>query len=108
MAATVLSEDVNKHADAVYKLDGYVCTPTERAAILSRVAGRQITYHQTNSLETYNQVMKLCHFAHFIACDLCTGILDHEIPFVSQGIKILLGRTPQTLEEYLTPYKDEV
>jgi uncharacterized protein YbjT (DUF2867 family) len=103
-----LSDNISKHADAVYALYGYVCTPAERVEILSRVTGREITYHQLSSVEKYKQVMKLGHFPHFIAYDLCAGELDTEIPHVSGGIEILLGRAPETLEEYLIPQKDEI
>jgi len=108
VATLVLSEDLMRHADTVYELYGYVCTPNERAEILSRVTGRKITYHQISSVDKYNQVMKTGRVPHFVAYDLSSGSIDNEVPYVSRGIEILLGRPPQTLEEYLIPHKDEI
>jgi len=108
VATLVLSEDLLRHGDTVYELYGYICTPTERAEILSRVSGRKITYHQTSSVEKYNQLMKSGRVPHFLAYDLSSGGIDNEVPHISHGIEILLGRPPQTLEEYLIPHKDEI
>jgi len=107
IAALVLSEDLLRHGDTVYELYSYVCTPTERAEILSRVTGRKITYHQISPVEQYHQIMKSGRVPHFIAYDLSCSAYD-DAAYVSKGIEILLGRPPQTLEEYLIPHKDEI
>jgi uncharacterized protein YbjT (DUF2867 family) len=105
VAAVVLSEDIEKHGDAVYSLTGDIRTPTERAQVLSRILGQDIKFIQVTSAQKYSKIMKTGYFTHQIAMDLCTGLDSYNDDRVTPEISILLGRDPETLEEYLTVNK---
>lgn len=105
VAAVVLSEDIEKHGDAVYSLTGDVRTPTERAQILTRILGQEITYQQISPVQRYNKVMEIGYFNHQLAMDLCCGLDSNYDARITPEISILLGREPETLEEYLTANK---
>jgi uncharacterized protein YbjT (DUF2867 family) len=104
VAANILTEDIEKHGDSVYELLGDAVTPFEQARIISKITGREFTYHRISALEKYNFLMSLGHFNHMFVYSLIS--MDPEEPAVTQGIPILLGREPETLEQYLTSKKD--
>jgi uncharacterized protein YbjT (DUF2867 family) len=106
VAAVVLSEDIEKHGDAVYSLTGDVRTSSERAEILSRILGQEITYQQVTPVQKYNKIMEVGYFKHDVAIDLCAGLQSYDDARVTPEISILLGREPESLEEYLTANKD--
>jgi uncharacterized protein YbjT (DUF2867 family) len=104
IAANILTEDIEKHGDYVYELIGDAVTPFDQAQIISKITGREYTYHRISALERYNFLMSLGYFNHQFVYSLIS--MDLEEPNVSQGIPILLGRKPETLEQYLTLNKD--
>ncbi|KAK4514749.1 uncharacterized protein ATC70_002352 [Mucor velutinosus] len=108
VAAVVLREDVKKHMDAVYNLTGDVVTSAERAAIFSRVTGQDIKYIQVSPVQKYNKIMELGHFPHLFAIDFVDNLDSNDDSKVNPSIEILLGRKPETLEEYLTANKDKI
>ncbi|RCH88328.1 hypothetical protein CU097_011169 [Rhizopus azygosporus] len=107
VAAVVLSEDIEKHGDSVYELISDVATPTQRAAYLSRILGREIKYKQINSLEKYEIFMNIAHFNHPFAYCLSTTLVSYDVrnPTITDGIHVLLRRKPETLEKYLEDNK---
>jgi uncharacterized protein YbjT (DUF2867 family) len=104
IAANILTEDIEKHGDCVYELLGDAVTPFEQARIISKITGREFTYHRISALEKYNFMMSLGFFTHKFAYSLVS--MDPEEPAVTQSMPILLGREPETLEQYLTSKKD--
>ncbi|KAL9558815.1 hypothetical protein MBANPS3_000715 [Mucor bainieri] len=108
VAAVVLREDVEKHGDAVYNLTSDSVTSTERAAIFSRITGHDIKYVQVSAVEQYNKIMASGHYPHLMAVDFVdnlNGVVDSRVTPI---IEILLGRKPETLEEYLGANKDKI
>lgn len=105
VAAVVLSEDIHKHGDAVYTLVGDVCTPTQRAEIFSRLAGKEITYQQISPAQRYKAFISWGVFGHNVCMDLCGVGEDYDDARVSNEISILLGREPETLEQYIATKK---
>ncbi|KAF7720743.1 hypothetical protein EC973_006220 [Apophysomyces ossiformis] len=103
LAAILLRESIEKHGDAVYEMVGEILTPAERAGILSRVIGRPVTYEKMPTVEKYN-VIKAFGYNHLASYDLTAM---PETDQVTVGLPILLGRDPETLEEYLTSKKKE-
>jgi uncharacterized protein YbjT (DUF2867 family) len=106
VAAAVLTEDVGKHGDAVYELVGDYLTQNERANVLSRALGRTVTYEQVGVVDKYNQLIKfgIPHgFAYKLACNRVPSPADGTI---TKGFPILIGRGPETLEEYAIKNKD--
>lgn len=108
VAAVVLREDVKKHSDAVYNLTGDVVTSAERAAIFSRVTGHDIKYTQVPAVQKYNKIMELGHFPHLFAIDLVDNLECNNDDKVNPSIEVLLGRKPETLEEYLSANKHQI
>ncbi|KAI8343008.1 hypothetical protein BC941DRAFT_410195 [Chlamydoabsidia padenii] len=107
LAAVVLSEDVKKHGEAVYEMIGDALSPVQRAEVFSRVFGRTITYQQVTPLERYNTLKGPLAFFPFPALyDL--SIFVDEYHTVSRGLVILLGREPETFEDYVKANKDAI
>ncbi|KAK4510377.1 uncharacterized protein ATC70_004807 [Mucor velutinosus] len=106
VAAAVLSEDINKHGDLVYELIGDVVSLDERSSITSRVLGRPIRYQKVSASSKYDQLMKTGMFPHGAAYNLAASI--PTVPpttTISLGISILIGREPETLEQYILSNK---
>jgi uncharacterized protein YbjT (DUF2867 family) len=103
VAAVILQDDIQKHWNAAYELHGDLVTPLERADILSRVLGRSITYHQISALEKFNQLKNIPHFPFGAIFDLSAYVETDG--YVTPGISILLGREPETFEQYVTANK---
>lgn len=106
VAAAVLSEDVKKHGDIVYELIGDVATLDERTATFSRVLERPISYQKVNPSSKYDQLMKTGLFPHGAAYSLVASTPTMPPTTVtSTGIPILIGREPETLEQYISSNK---
>ncbi|KAG1055032.1 hypothetical protein G6F43_002990 [Rhizopus delemar] len=108
VAAIVLTEDIEKHKDAVYELNGDVVTPAQRTDIFSRAVGRPFTYKKISAVEKYNMLINFAHLPHHMAFAISTSqaTINSVIPNITDGIEILLGRKPETLEQYIFNNKD--
>ncbi|KAI9304190.1 hypothetical protein BJ944DRAFT_250080 [Cunninghamella echinulata] len=104
VAAVILQDDIKKHGNAAYELDGDVITPIERTEILSRVLGRPLTYHRVSSVDKYNQLKQIPGFPFGAVFGLAAYV--EKEGYVTPGIAILLGREPETFEQYITANKD--
>ncbi|GAA5806162.1 hypothetical protein EDC94DRAFT_360369 [Helicostylum pulchrum] len=105
VAAVVLTEDIEKHADSVYSLTGDMVSPNQRAQIVSDIVGRQISYQQITAAQKYHIIMGLGHYDHRMAMDLCGPLSSPDTSAVTPEISILLGREPETLKEFLNANK---
>lgn len=103
LAAIVAQDPVEKHGDAVYEMTSQLVTPTERARILSKALGREIKYQQVSPKDKYEALRNKAHMPHAMAYDLATFTSLYTIP--SLGLSILLGREPETYEEYIEANK---
>ncbi|ORY99426.1 hypothetical protein BCR43DRAFT_489261 [Syncephalastrum racemosum] len=103
LAAIVAQEPVEKHGDAVYEMTSYLLSGAERARILSKALGREIKYQQVSSKDRYDALVNKAHMPHFMAYDLATMASLYTIP--TAGLSILLGREPETYEEYIEANK---
>ncbi|KAI9248318.1 hypothetical protein BDA99DRAFT_525381 [Phascolomyces articulosus] len=102
VVARILTLDpIEKHQDTGYELIGDRATPSERAAILSKVLGRPITYKQLPVQDLYDILLKFSH-DHGIAYFLST--FQRAGP-VTRGLPVLLGRSPETFEIWATKNK---
>jgi uncharacterized protein YbjT (DUF2867 family) len=104
VAAVILSDDIKKHRSAAYAMVGDVITAKQRAEIFTRVLGRPIAYHQLTVLERYNALAAHLSFFPFTGLYDLASMRDHS-PLVSRGLVILLGRNPETFEEYVQANK---
>ncbi|KAI8143406.1 hypothetical protein BJV82DRAFT_668462 [Fennellomyces sp. T-0311] len=95
-AVRILREPIDKHNDAAYELIGDVRTSSERAAYLSKSLGRTITYKQLPVQEIYEMYRDM-GWNHAISYYLAT--YQHVSP-VSRGLPLLLGRCPESYEEW--------
>ncbi|CEG83819.1 hypothetical protein RMATCC62417_17689 [Rhizopus microsporus] len=103
VAAVVLTEDIEKHRDAVYELNGDIVTGNQRVDIFSRATGRPFSYKRISMPEKYKLYMDTGFFSHLDIYDLLTkkASYDARHPFITDGIEILLGRKPETLEQFI-------
>ncbi|CAO3649834.1 unnamed protein product [Cunninghamella blakesleeana] len=104
VAAVVLSEDIEKHGNAVYELVGEVITPTRRAEILSHVLDRNYTYQSVTAVEKFNQLKAIPYFSFQVLYNL-SAIVETDAA-ITPGISILLGRDPETYEQFITKNKN--
>ncbi|KAI8089040.1 uncharacterized protein BX664DRAFT_332023 [Halteromyces radiatus] len=101
VAANILTDDIDKHGDAVYELLGDAVTGAQTAEILTRVLGRPYTYKQISAWEKYQLASQSGMIPHRIIYDLIT-ISDSSFK-VTPGLTVLLnGNAPETLEAYIT------
>ncbi|KAI9262424.1 hypothetical protein BDA99DRAFT_511171 [Phascolomyces articulosus] len=105
LAANVLQDPIEKHGDAVYELVGDPRTPLEQAESLSRVLGKTITYEKLDEEQTYQMFTQQAGMSHL------TAILRMQLTELSRhqkstiGLSVLLGRDPQTLEQWIEENK---
>ncbi|KAI9261120.1 hypothetical protein BY458DRAFT_515895 [Sporodiniella umbellata] len=107
VAAVILSEPIEKHADSVYELSGDVATPIQRAQYLSRALGRELVYKKITAKEKYDAIMSSGHMNHALAYTLAAGLssVNSQHHNIADGISILLGREPESLEKYINDNK---
>jgi hypothetical protein len=106
VAVAVLSDDVEKHGDCVYTLVSDIYTPDDRAQIYTRLLGQEIKYQQIPHVQKYNMLMSFGMFNHQICMDLCGAGEEYcDDVRVAPEISILLGRSPESFEEYLNSNK---
>lgn len=108
VAAAILTEDIEKHADAVYELSGDAITPKQRADVFTHVLNRPITYKKISAAEKY-QAYVSCGCPHLVAYTASTSMatIDAHSAYITDGIEILIGRKPETLEKYVLANKDK-
>lgn len=104
-AARILTDSIEKHGDAVYEMVADCITHTQRAEIMSRVLGRNVQYKKLGAVERYDELLKL-NFPHAMIYAFSNS--DSSMPVedkVTTGLPILLGRSPETFEEFITRNK---
>ncbi|ORX99235.1 NAD(P)-binding protein [Basidiobolus meristosporus CBS 931.73] len=101
LASIVLQDPIEKHFDAVYELASEVLTQDERAKIFTKVLGKPITHTQVDPETTYNMFISI-GMPHNIA--YCVASFTDE-PGFTPGLSILLGRKPESFEEWLQQNK---
>lgn len=107
VAVEILTDpDLEKHADAAYELTSDVATPTQLMDILSHASGRSIAYKQITSLERYNALKDNVPWPFQGIYALATQV--ETSAKVSNGITILLGREPESLEAYFAANKQSL
>ncbi|KAI9263261.1 hypothetical protein BDA99DRAFT_509729 [Phascolomyces articulosus] len=98
VAANIFVDPIEKHSDSAYELIGDLITPTRRAEVLAKALGRPITYSQLPVQVLYNQFFELVK-SHDVAFFITTYQRSNP---VSRGLPILLGREPQTFEDWVS------
>ncbi|KAI9262426.1 hypothetical protein BDA99DRAFT_511172 [Phascolomyces articulosus] len=105
LAAIILQEPVEKHGDAVYEMIGDPATPVQQAEALTRVLGREIAYEKITDEQNYEMLTKQAGMPHglaFMFTQLPVSLGQHG---KTVGLSILLGRQPQTLEQWIEENK---
>lgn len=108
LAAVILQDDIHKHGDAVYNMTGDICTPAEFTNILSKIVGKDLPYIQLTDVQMYDAIMKHNIYSHPVALELIDYAAQQHSSNITPCIEIMLGRKPQTLEEYLISNKDNI
>ncbi|KAG0979594.1 hypothetical protein G6F29_008462 [Rhizopus arrhizus] len=108
VAAVILTEDIEKHKDAVYELNGDSVTPAQRTDIFSRAVGRPFTFKKISAAEKYNRLINFGNLTHHTVFAISTSqaTINSALPNVTDGLEILLGRKPETLEQYIFDNKN--
>ncbi|KAL7324186.1 hypothetical protein PS15p_210731 [Mucor circinelloides] len=107
LAAVILQEDIHKHQDSVYNITSDVCTPRQFKDILSKIVGKDVPYHQITDVQMYNAVSQAGIFPHPVTLEFI-DYRNEKSTYVTPCIEVLLGRKPETLEEYLNSKKEEI
>lgn len=108
VAVNVLTEDPQKHDDSVYELVGDFLSRKQRAEILTRVLGKEVKYERVSALEKYNDFLKH-KIPHFVAYSFVSEpVAIPREDKLNIGFPILLGRAPQTFEEFVIENKDRL
>ncbi|KAI9261558.1 hypothetical protein BDA99DRAFT_511742 [Phascolomyces articulosus] len=105
VAARVLMDPVEKHGDTGYELIGDVKTPQQRATLLSKLLGRTIRYEQVAPQVVYDMYLQL-GLGHALSFCAASYQAKNNLPTVSRGLSILLGRDPESVEEWYKRNKD--
>ncbi|ORZ19377.1 hypothetical protein BCR42DRAFT_489329 [Absidia repens] len=105
VAAVVLTGNIEDHEDSAYELTSQVATPTEVAQVLTRVTGRTITYKQVSALERFNTLKVKMANVFPLSFIYAFATMIEINPHVSLGISILLGREPDSLDDYFARNK---
>ncbi|KAI8577851.1 hypothetical protein K450DRAFT_250378 [Umbelopsis ramanniana AG] len=105
VAVTVMTEPVEKHDDCVYDLTSVKYTGNERAAIISKVLGKEIKYVQIPVEQRYKIFTDVVHMPHFVAIGL-VSVEDFVSP-VNKALPILLGRPVEGLDAWFEANKEK-
>jgi isochorismate synthase EntC len=105
VAARILTDSIEKHQDSVYEMIGQAMTASQTGEVISKVLDRNVPYVQVEPLERYRLLTEVAHLPHRGAYFLVN--LNENGVHTSRGLDILLGRKPETLEEYLTAHKHQ-
>ncbi|ORY94221.1 hypothetical protein BCR43DRAFT_496070 [Syncephalastrum racemosum] len=100
LASIVLRDDIEKHQDLCYELIGDSVTTRERAAVFSKVLGREIAPKQVAPEEQYKQAAQ--HMPHCMAIDLIHVRCNRP---KSPALSVVLGRQPESFEDWVTRNK---
>ncbi|ORX62057.1 NAD(P)-binding protein [Hesseltinella vesiculosa] len=101
VAACVLTEPIEKHANFAYPLISDTLSHRRRAELFSQAVGRTITYKQASPAERY-KILEPIMNNHAMAYDLST--VDTSLPPTSV-VPILLNRPNSTLEAWVQQNK---
>jgi len=103
IASVVLSEPIEKHGNSVYDIHPDVLTYEEKAALFSKVLGKEIKYVQLEPSALYGQMVSH-NIPHQMAYDLINiGLEDFNYP--TPQIEILLGKKPRKFEDWMNENK---
>jgi uncharacterized protein YbjT (DUF2867 family) len=105
LAANVLTEPIEKHADTVYHMTTELLSGPERAQIFSRVLGKEIKYVQVSVEEDYKAFTEKSHMPHSMVYGFLNA--DHSGLGIDTALSIVLHRPPQSLEAWVELNKDK-
>ncbi|KAJ8653605.1 hypothetical protein O0I10_010755 [Lichtheimia ornata] len=104
LAVICLKDPIEKHGDIVYEMSGESITPKERAAVFSKVLGRPISYKRLPVSDRYNYIVEHVGAPHGVALTIAAGMFK-GFEDVSPALPLLLGREPETIEQWLEKNK---
>ncbi|KAI8138417.1 hypothetical protein BJV82DRAFT_523557 [Fennellomyces sp. T-0311] len=103
VAATIFQDPIEKHGDAAYEMVSDVVSSKDRADRLTKALGRTIVYKQLTPQEQYDILVNRFAFSHPLAYHMvCQPQVTDK---VTPGLSLLLGRAPETLEQWLEANK---
>ncbi|KAG2173426.1 hypothetical protein INT44_008778 [Umbelopsis vinacea] len=105
VAVTVMTEPVEKHDNCVYNLTTVKYSGNERAAIVSKVLGKEVKYVQIPVEQRYKIFTDVVRMPHFVAIGL-VSIEDLAAP-VNKALPILLGRPVESLDAWFEANKEK-
>lgn len=104
VAVNILTDSIEKHDDCVYDLTSVKYSGNERAAIISKVLGKQIKYVQIPYEQRYKIFTEVVHMPHKIAIGLVS--FDDFVSPVNPALPILLGRPVEGLDVWFEANKE--
>ncbi|KAI8144880.1 hypothetical protein BJV82DRAFT_606576 [Fennellomyces sp. T-0311] len=106
ITANIFQDPVEKHGDAVYELIGDVVSLKDRAALLSKILGRTFVYKKVTPQEQYSYLTQTQGLPHSVAYAFLHQPVTTGKP--SPGLSVLLGRSPETLEQWIEANKANI
>jgi uncharacterized protein YbjT (DUF2867 family) len=103
VAASILSDNIEKHGNTIYDCQTEALSYTERIAIYSRVLGRKIEYEQIGVVEMYNTLVQY-GISHRLAYDYI-NLSQSNFNDPTPQIEILLKKKPRTFEDFVHEYR---
>ncbi|CAO3691484.1 unnamed protein product [Umbelopsis ramanniana] len=105
LAANVLTDSIEKHDDCVYDLTTVKYSGNERAAIISKVLGKEVKYVQVPYEQRYKIMTEVVHMPHKVAIGLVS--FDDFVSPVNPALPILLGRPVEGLDVWFEANKEK-
>ncbi|KAG2173428.1 hypothetical protein INT44_008780 [Umbelopsis vinacea] len=105
VAVTVMTEPIEKHDDCVYNLTTVKYSGNERAAIISKVLGKEVKYVQIPVEQRYKIFTDVVHMPHSVAIGLVSA--EDFVSPVNKALPILLGRPVEGLDAWFEANKEK-
>jgi uncharacterized protein YbjT (DUF2867 family) len=114
VAATVLTEPIEKHAGMTYVLTGpEAIKDKDMIGIASKVLGKKIALQEIDDA----QLFEMYTVKHGIPRQMALSLVDLEqhyrahmsaVPFTTGDVKIVTGKEPRSYENFFTDYKNQL
>jgi uncharacterized protein YbjT (DUF2867 family) len=105
VAVNVLTDPIEKHDDCVYDLTAVKYSGNERAAIISKVLGKEIKYVEVPYEQRYKIYTDIVRLPHKVAIGLVS--FDDLFSPVNPALPILLGRPVESLDVWFEANKEK-
>jgi len=104
ISSNILTESIEKHGTAVYDVYPDVLSYDEKAAILTKVLGKEVKYVQLEP-QVYYDTMLSYGMTHSFVYEFI-NLQNEDFNLATPQIEILLGKKPRTFENWVRDHKN--